>query len=382
MRILHTSDWHLGRIFYGVYLTDDQAYILDKLIDLIKDEKPDVVLISGDIFDRSVPPVEAVNLLDDIVSRILIDCKVPIVTIAGNHDSPDRLGFGNRLMQGRGFNISGRLNIDMMSTIIEDKYGPVHFYSIPYVEPAVVREKFMDDSIHTHDSSMLRLINHIKDRMDKNSRNVLLAHAFVAGSEECESERPLSVGGSSSVSSTYFEGFNYVALGHLHRPQKAGSEIIRYSGSLLKYSFSESSQKKYVYIADMDEGGNVDVRNIEIKPRRDVRCIEGYMDEIKKGPLKEENRDDYIMVTVLDNEPIFNVMEKVRAIYPNALHIERPQLAPAGKLLGMDKNYRKLSEYDLYSSFYKQVTDLEISIEQGHIFEKVIETFHKEEREA
>lgn len=382
MRILHTSDWHLGRIFYGTYLTDDQAYILDQFINLVKDEKPDVILISGDIFDRSVPPVEAVNLLDDVMSRILMDYSVPIITIAGNHDSPDRLGFGYRLLQGKGLNISGRLNIDMMSTIIEDKYGPVHFYSIPYVEPAVVREKLLDDTIHSHDASMGRLINHIKDRMDKNSRNVLLAHAFAAGCEECESERPLSVGGSSMVSSSYFEGFNYTALGHLHRPQKVGAQNIRYSGSLMKYSFAEAIHKKCVYMIDMDEKGDIKVQEIELKPKRDVRCIEGYLEEIIKGPKSGESKEDYMLVKVKDTEPIFNIMEKVRAVYPNALSIDRPQLTLGGNLSGLDKDYKKLSEFDLYSSFFKQVTDLEISMDQGHLFEKALEKFYKEEREA
>jgi len=382
MRILHTSDWHLGRIFHGIYLTEDQSYILAQFINLVKDVKPDVIVISGDIFDRSVPPVEAVNLLDDVISNILLDCNVPIITIAGNHDSPDRLGFGHRLMEGKGFNISGRLKIDMMSTVIEDEFGPVYFYSIPYVEPAVVREKMADDTIHTHDASMCKLINYVKDGMNKNGRNVLIAHAFVSGCQESESERPLSIGGSSVVDASYFNGFNYTALGHLHRPQRVGCENIRYSGSLMKYSFSEANHKKCVYLVDMNKDGDVKVEGIELKPRRDLRCIEGYLDEILKGPKDGESSEDYLMVTVKDGKAIMDIMEQVRKVYPNVLYIERPQLLAGGNLCGPDKNYRKMSEFDLFSSFYRQVTDSEISQDQVHMLEVILENYYKEAREA
>lgn len=382
MRILHTSDWHLGRIFYGIYLTDDQAYLLDRFIELVKDAKPDAIIISGDIYDRSVPPVEAVDLFDDVVTRILIDYKVPIITIAGNHDSPDRLGFGYRIMYDRGFKISGRLNMDMLSTVIDDKYGPVNFYSIPYVEPATVREKFNDETIHTHDESMQRLVGYIKDHMNKRQRNVLIAHTYAAGCEESESERPLSVGGSGAVNPSIFEGFNYTALGHLHRPQKVGCEYIRYSGSLMKYSFAEANHKKYIYIVDMDGEGKVKVEGVELKPRHDIRCIEGYLDELKKGPQSGESRDDYIMATVKDETAILDVMGQLRSVYPNILHIERPQYVMNGNLCGPSRNFRKMNDIDLFSSFYRQVTDNEISAEQGGILKEILDRYYEDAREA
>lgn len=382
MRILHTSDWHLGRIFYGIYLTDDQAYVLDEFISLIKDAKPDVIVISGDIFDRSVPPVEAVDLLDDAISKILIDCKVPVITIAGNHDSPDRIGFGYRFMRDIGLNVSGRLDVKDMSTVIEDKYGPVYFYSVPYVEPAVVKEKLKDDSIHNHDDAMRCLLENIKKGMDRKSRSVLIAHAFVAGCRESESERPLSIGGAGTVDASYFKGFDYVALGHLHRPQKVGCENIRYSGSLMKYSFDEADQKKCVYIVDMDEKGGVKVSEVQLKPRRDIRCIEGYLKDILKGPQNGESCDDYLMVTIKDNDAILNVMDKLREVYPNVLHVERPQLTPGKDIPGVDRNYKKMSGVDLFSSFYNQVTDAEITAEQGHMFEEILDMFNKENKEA
>lgn len=382
MRILHTSDWHLGRIFYGIYLTDDQAYVLDEFINLVRDSKPDAIVISGDIFDRSVPPVEAIDLLDDTISKILIDYKVPVITIAGNHDSPDRIGFGYRIMRDMGFNISGRLDVKAMSTVIEDKYGPVYFYSVPYVEPAIVRERLEDDSIHSHDDAMRCLLQNIKGGMKKNCRSVLIAHAFVAGCKESESERPLSIGGSGTVDASYFNGFDYVALGHLHRPQRVGCENIRYSGSLMKYSFDEADHKKCVYIVDMDETGGVKVSEVQLKPRRDIRRIEGYLKDILKGPQNSESPDDYLMVTIKDNDAILNVMDKLRGIYPNVLHVERPQLTSGNGLFGVDKNYKKMSGLDLFSSFYNQVTDAEISEDQGHMFEEILDKFNKEAKEA
>lgn len=382
MRILHTSDWHLGRIFYGIYLTDDQAYVLDEFINLVRDSKPDAIVISGDIFDRSVPPVEAIDLLDDTISKILIDYKAPVITIAGNHDSPDRIGFGYRLMRDMGFNISGRLDVKAMSTVIEDKYGPVYFYSVPYVEPAIVRERLEDDSIHSHDDAMRCLLQNIKGGMKKNCRSVLIAHAFVAGCKESESERPLSIGGSGTVDASYFNGFDYVALGHLHRPQRVGCENIRYSGSLMKYSFDEADHKKCVYIVDMDETGGVKVSEVQLKPRRDIRRIEGYLKDILKGPQNDESPDDYLMVTIKDNDAILNVMDKLRGIYPNVLHVERPQLTSGNGLFGVDKNYKKMSGLDLFSSFYNQVTDAEISEDQGHMFEEILDKFNKEAKEA
>lgn len=376
MRILHTSDWHLGRIFYGVHLTDDQAYILEEMIKLIKDIKPDAILVAGDIFDRSVPPVEAVDLLDDTISKILIDYKIPTIMIAGNHDSPERINFGSRLMSTSRLSIFGRFSRDLNPVVLEDEYGPVYFYPLPYVEPAVIRDCFKDDDIHTHDDSMKKLIELIKENMKNKKRNILVAHTFAAGCEPTESERPLSIGGSSVVDSSYFNGFSYVALGHLHRPQKVGYDNIRYSGSLMKYSFSEAVQKKHIPLVDMDGEGNVHIEYYELKPKRDVRCIEGYLDDILKGPKDNENREDYIMVTLKDEGAILDAMGKIREVYPNTLHIERPQLTLSSSLCGPDANFKKMSIGDLFASFFKQVTDQEISSEQAAAFEGIVSKYN------
>jgi exonuclease SbcD len=381
MRILHTSDWHLGRIFYGVHLTDDQAYVLEQFVDLIKETKPDVILVAGDIFDRSVPPIEAVNLLDDVISRILLDCRVPIMMIAGNHDSPDRLGFGYRLVKSKGLNIWGKLMVNMSPVVLYDQYGPVHFYAIPFADPAVVREQLCDGEIRTHDDSMFQLIQRIKERTDHKVRKVLMAHAFVAGGEESESERPLSVGGSTMIDVSYFEVFDYVALGHLHRPQKIREQRIQYSGSLMKYSFSEADHKKHVSIIDMDQYGSITVEHISLKPRRDLRCIKGHLKELLKGPQNGESSEDYMMVTLLDEGAILDAMGRLRKVYPNVLHIERPQFATGSNLIGADRNFRKMNELDLFSSFIYQVTDQEITEQQKKIFEHVLDQYYNRVRE-
>jgi DNA repair protein SbcD/Mre11 len=380
VRILHTSDWHLGRIFHGVHLTEDQSYILNELIHLIKDSKIDAILVAGDIFDRSVPPVEAVNLLDEIMSKIVLDLKIPTVMIAGNHDSPDRIHFGSRLMGASKLSITGRYKRDVRPVVIEDNFGEVNFYSLPYAEPAAIRDQMENEDIHTHDEAMFRAVGSIKDNMNKNKRNVLISHTFAAGGEASESERPLSIGGSSVVDASYFMEFNYVALGHLHRPQRVGSDNIRYSGSLMKYSFSEATQKKSIPIIDMDAKGNISIENIVLKPKRDLRCLDGYLEDILKGPQGGENREDYIMVTLKDEGAILDAMGKVRSVYPNCLHIERPQLTLSSNLCGADSNFKKMSITDLFSSFFKQVTDTEISQEQTTVFQDVLNKYNNKLR--
>ncbi len=371
MRILHTSDWHLGRIFHGVHLTEDQAYILEQLINLIGDLKPDVMLVAGDIFDRSVPPVEAVNLLDDTLSKILMDYKIPIIMITGNHDSPDRVDFGSRLLKESRLHIIGKLGRSLRPIAIEDKFGPVYFYPLPYAEPAIVRES-MGIEIHSHDEAMKALMDNLKAAINMDKRNVLITHTFAAGGEGSESERPLSIGGSSVVDGAYFSDFSYVALGHLHRPQRVGAEHIRYSGSLMKYSFSEAAQRKHIPIIDMDGQGNITLEKVELKPKRDLRCIEGSLADILKGPKEGESREDYIMVTLKDEGAILDAMGKIRNVYPNALHIERPQYAASSNTLSLDRSFRKMDIGELFSSFYRQVTDVEMSEEQKSAFSDVI----------
>ena len=382
MRILHTSDWHLGRIFHGIHLTEDQAHILAQFVSYVKEEKPDVILISGDVFDRSVPPTEAVNLLDEVITQILLDHRIPIIMVAGNHDSPERLGFGYRLLQGQGLHIVGRLEGEIQPIIIHDIHGPVHFYPIPYAEPAMVRDRLRDEGIHNHDESMGKLMDHVRRKLDNRCRNVLVAHAFVAGGVESESERPLSVGGSSVVNTSHFQDFHYVALGHLHRPQRVGQDHIRYSGSLMKYSFSEANHQKNLSMIEIDGTGGIRIEYAALSPKKDLRCIEGNLEDILRGPQGGESKEDYLMVTLKDEGALLDPMGKLRKVYPNVLHIERPQFMGTKNLCGADTNYRKMSEMDLFSSFLYQMTEKEITEEQKKAFEEVMNQYYRRMREG
>src|SRR4051794_15399990 len=239
MRFIHTADWHLGRLFHGVHLTEDQRHALLQLVDVVKQERPDAVLIAGDIYDRAIPPPEAVDLLDEILCRLVIDLKIPVILIAGNHDSAQRLNFGARLVADRRLYVTGSLPRTCNPVVIADADGPVHVYSLPYAEPMVVRECVECDDVVDHDSAMKSLVGRIHQSRSPGGRAILMAHAFVAGGAECESERPLSVGGAGTVDASSLDGFDYVALGHLHCPQRIGKGQVRYSGSLLKYSFDE-----------------------------------------------------------------------------------------------------------------------------------------------
>ncbi|MEX2320714.1 MAG: exonuclease SbcCD subunit D, partial [Saccharospirillum sp.] len=243
MKLLHTSDWHLGRQFHNQSLLADQAEVLDQLIGYVATEQVDAVLIAGDIYDRSVPPAEAVTLLNRTLRRLCVDLAVPVIMISGNHDSAERLGFGAGLMQGAGLHILSDLAQVDVPVVIPHPEGDVAFYGIPYCQPEHVRSVF-DENVRTFDEAHTFLVDRIKAACQPGQRRVLLSHCFVSGAEESDSERPLSLGGADTVRWQPMRDFDYVALGHLHAPQFRGEAHIRYSGSLMKYSFSEVTQKK------------------------------------------------------------------------------------------------------------------------------------------
>ncbi|MEW6661376.1 MAG: exonuclease SbcCD subunit D [Bacillota bacterium] len=382
MRILHTSDWHLGRIFHGIHLTEDQAYLLDQFVHLVKDVRPEIILIAGDVYDRSVPPTEAVKLLDEVLSRIIMDLKVPVMLIAGNHDSPERLGFGTRLLAQQELFLFGQLDKNLSPVVLHDSHGPVHFCPVPYAEPPLVKDRLGAQEAGDHNLAMMAAVNHFMAQVPPGARTVALAHAYVLGCQESESERPLSVGGAGSVDTACFKPFHYSALGHLHQPQSAGSGHIRYAGSLMKYSFSETSQRKSITLVEMDKEGKVRQEEIVLSPRREVRRLEGYLTDILAGPSKGENREDYLMVFLKDTGAILDIMGKLRAVYPNVLHIERSYLGEGGVLRGMGGDHRRLSELDLFSSFFKEVTGKTLSDGETRVFVNTVNTLNREEREA
>ena len=251
MKFIHTSDWHIGRQFHNVSLLEDQHHVLKQIIDYVKQEAVDVLVIAGDIYDRSVPPATAVELLDDVLNQICSQMGVPVIIIPGNHDSAERLSFGSRQLTHAGLHILGDLEKVIEPVVIHNGKESIHFYGIPYNDPEHVNDHY-DLKVANHDEAHAFLLEQIQSSLDANNTNVLISHCFIDGGEESESERPLSIGGADRVSTKHFKAFDYVALGHLHGPQFKGEEYIRYSGSILKYSFSEQHHKKAVTLVETE----------------------------------------------------------------------------------------------------------------------------------
>ena len=380
MRFIHTSDWHLGRVFHGVRLIDDQAFVLDRLVDLTKEVAPDAVLIAGDVYDRSVPPVEAVALLDDVLNRIVRGLRVPVVMISGNHDSPQRLSFASDLLKQQGLHVFGTLS-DMDVVRFGDSRGPVDVIGVPYADPAEVRAEGMGDGIEDHDAAMEALVG-VCNRLRGSDRMIVLAHAFVSGGKESESERRLTVGGTGDVAASRFKGFTYVALGHLHRPQTAGGRRVAYSGSILKYSFSEVSDTKGVRVVDIDDDGDHHFEFVELAPRHDVRCIKGRFEALLKFGGDLTSRDDYLEVTLTDRGPILDAMERLRRVYPNVLNIRRQGIEPGPDRSMEAFDPRRVDRIELFSAFFEQVTGGKPTAKEMKAFRGVLDEVADELREV
>lgn len=383
MKLFHTADWHLGKLVQGVSMTEEQRFVLQQFTKAIAEEKPDAVIIAGDLYDRAVPPTDAVNLLDEVLEMIILKLKTPVIAVSGNHDSPGRLNFGSRMMKANGLYITGQLKKDMEPIVIQDEFGEVHFHLVPYADPSQVRHVLEDEEIRTHDDAMKKMVAHIESTMDSSKRHVMVGHAFVTphGEEEentSDSERPLAIGGAEYVSASHFKNFHYTALGHLHQAHYVLNETVRYSGSPLKYSISEEHHQKGYHIVQMDELGNVSVEKRLLTPNRDIRTVEGKMEDI----LLQEMNHDYVFVKLLDENPILFPMEKIRSVYPNAMHVER-------KLVSFAKDNeestvgsrRKMDDLALFNAFYEEVKGVTASEETENIFKEVLQEFLLEQQE-
>ncbi len=374
MRILHTSDWHLGRQFHNLSLLDDQRHILDQIVAIVRNRKVDVVLVAGDIYDRSVPPAGAVELLDDIIHRICAELKVPMILLAGNHDGPRRLGFAARQLAGAGLHVAGPLWSVPRPILL----GEVAFYPIPYADPATVREVHGVE-VTDHDSALAYLLSRVRQDNGPTRPCVVLAHCFLAGSEPSESERPLSLGGADAVLPEHFRNFSYAALGHLHGPQWRGAEHIRYSGSPLKYSFSEARQRKSVTLVELDADGKAAIELIPLTPRHDMRSLEGSLTELLGAGGNDPGKEDYLLVRLTDRHAILDPMGKLRAVYPNVLHLERPGLMAGTERVQVNRDRLKQGELAMFEDFFAQVTGDPPSEEQRRVVADVLDSLHREE---
>ncbi|KGP93065.1 exonuclease SbcD [Pontibacillus chungwhensis BH030062] len=381
MKIIHTADWHLGKLVHQLHMTEDQEYILDQFIELVKDEQPDVVIIAGDLYDRAVPPKEAVDLLNRTLITLIYDLNIPVLAISGNHDSPDRLNFGSQLFKRQQFYLQARLEDAWKPVRIPDEYGQVSFYLIPYIEPSEVRKELDDESVDTHQQAMEAIVKRIKEDQVADDRHVFVGHAFLAGGMESESEERLSMlGGAPYINAELFNDFSYVALGHLHQPQKVKNETIRYSGSLLKYSFSEANHKKGVTIVELDGSGVASIRQERLKPKRDMRVKEGYLHDLLK--VNEEGMEDYLHIKLLDEGQILDPMGKLRKKFPNVLSLERVGLIGKAytEQLSNVQERKQMSHMELFESFYKEVKGTDMDQDRRDAISTVINEIQEEER--
>ncbi|ODA47653.1 exonuclease sbcCD subunit D [Vibrio parahaemolyticus] len=371
MKFIHTSDWHLGRQFHNVSLLEDQQAVLEQLIQYIENNPVDAVIVAGDVYDRSVPPTIAIELLNRVVKRICGELNTPMILISGNHDGAERLGFGSEQMKRSGLHIISNFEDMLTPVVIETKAaGHVAFYGMPYNDPEQVRYVYKEP-VSTHDEAHKLLAEKITEQFQSEHRNILISHCFVDGAIESESERPLSIGGSDRVSHEHFLNFDYVALGHLHQPQKKGEEYIRYSGSLMKYSFGEQNQKKGFTLVEIGKDGFIGAEHIELTAPHEMRIVEGELEQILEWGKTDPKNEDYLLVRLMDKHAILNPMEKLRTVYPNVLHLEKP-----GMLIGVEQEMAQAklarSEIDMFKDFYAEAQDSELSNEQEQAISDII----------
>jgi exonuclease SbcD len=379
LRILHSSDWHLGRSLHEASLLEDQAWALDRLLALLKEDRPDALVVAGDLYDRAVPPPEAVTLLDDFLCRAA-DLGVPVVAIAGNHDSAERLGFGARLLEARGVHLRGRLGREAAPVELP---GKGFLYALPFVEPEVVRAAEGDETLRGHAAATARVLARVRaDAATRALPTVLVAHAFVQGGAETpDSERPVSVGSAGSVPAETFAGFDYVALGHLHAPQ-APAEAIRYSGSLLKYSFAEAGHRKGVLRVEVGKGSAM-VEEVALGQKRDVVRIRGTLDELLKRPDLKGHERALVEATLLDEGYVLDAKRKLERRFPHVLSVVREALAaaPGGEFAaavdGAGNDDRKLFE-----AFFLRVAAVAATDPEQAVFDQALESVRRAEADA
>ena len=351
MRFLHLGDLHLGKSLGDFDLIGDQKYILDQMLAVIRERTVDAVLIAGDVYDKAIPSEAATNLLDYFLCR-LAETGVKTFLISGNHDSDDRLNYGSRLFQDNQIFISSVFRGELEKYTVEDEQGEVDVYLLPFVKASQVRHYFPDAKIDSYDDAVRVIIEHAHLNLQK--RNVIVAHQFVTGALRCEAEE-LQVGDVDQIPVELFDAFDYVALGHIHSPQKVGRETVRYCGSPLKYSFSEAGQEKSITIVELKEKGTVELRTIPLKPLHDLRKIRGtYLEVTAKTFYENSDRTDYLMVTLTDEEDVPDGMAKLRTIYPNLMRLEydNKRTRSNAEVTAAERIEEK-SELELFQEFYE-----------------------------
>ncbi len=397
MKIIHTSDWHIGKIVNEYSMIKDQEYILNKLIETIDNEKVEVLIIAGDIYDRSIPPVEAVELLNDTFIKLVVDRNIKVLAISGNHDSGERLSFGSGILKKQGLHIVGRDDEIYNKVTLKNNDENINFYLVPYKDPALIKKLLDNKEIRNHNDAMKAIIDKIKESLNKDEINILIAHGYitmkredaidtsenkyeVANLEVSESERPLSIGGTDLIDGKLFNDFDYVALGHLHGQQRVGRDTMRYSGSLLKYSFSEVKQNKGVTILDINNK-DIKVSHKALTPLRDLKVIKGNIEDLlEEGRNITQGKEDYIQAILTDDGELLNPMEKLKAIYPNTMLITKEKKRDNSDEKTVKRGEIKTkSKIELFESFYKDYANGEFTKEKEEVLIETINEVLKKE---
>ena len=381
MKLMHLADLHLGKRVNGFSMMEDQEYILNRILEIMEEEQPDGLLIAGDVYDKTIPPAEAVRLMDDFLTAAAAK-HVPVFLISGNHDSAERVAFGHQLMQGSGIWLSPVYDGTIRHHTLEDRWGEVNIYLIPFLRPSVVRSFFPDAEIGDYTDALRTIVEGLQ--LDTSQRNVVLAHQFVTAAgalpETCDSEQ-LSVGGLDRVDGSVFSPFDYTALGHLHGPQRVGSETIRYAGSPLKYSFSELHQKKSVTVAELREKGDTEIRQIPLQPRREMTELRGTFEEIlAEARQKGEPRTDYYHMILTDETDVVDALSRLREYYPNIMLLDYDnRRTRSQKEVEQLDRVEERTPGELFAALYEQQNGQEMNPEQKKYLDGLIREIWEEQ---
>ena len=377
MRFLHLSDLHLGKRVCECSMLDDQRYILDEILSLLDVHPVDAVLLAGDLYDKPVPPAEAVRLLDWFLTQ-LSDRGLPIFAISGNHDSAERIAFGSHLLEGSQVYVSPVFEGAPAPVTLTDAYGPVDVYLLPFLKPAAVRHVYPDEPVESYNDALACVLHHCVP--DPTRRSVLVAHQFVAGAAACESEEP-SVGGLDCVDASLFDAFDYVALGHLHSPQKIGRDTLRYCGTPLKYSFSEAHQNKSATLVELGPKGSVSLSFLPLTPRHDLRELRGsYMELTDRRSYENTATDDYFHITLTDEQDVPDALARLRVIYPNLLRLDYDNLRTRTQTdVDAAAPVEQKTPLEHFAAFYELQNNQPMTDAQAAFCQQLIETLWKEE---
>lgn len=377
MKFLHISDLHIGKRVNEFSMTEDQKYILNQILRIAEQERAEAVLIAGDIYDKSMPSAEAVQIFDWFLTG-LADLGKTVIAVSGNHDSPERIAFGGELMRGRGVYVSPVYRGEALEVALRDEYGDISVHLLPFLKPATLRhalegrqEEEGDDLPESYQEALEMAVKRMG--IDAKKRNILVAHQFVTGAGRCDSEEA-SVGGLDNVDASVFDDFDYVALGHIHSPQSVGRETVRYCGTPLKYSFSEAEQEKSVTVLEMGEKGDVVLSTVPLVPLRDMRKIRGsYGEVMSRSFYQDTNTEDYVQITLTDEEDIPDGLQKLRTVYPNLMQVayDNSRTRQDRTVEAAEQAERK-SELELFGEFFELQNNQPMSAEQAAYMEKLI----------